>query len=105
MNERSPYTIPILGENNSNLTYILSVNKPGTYVLVINYVTPINDDKSYVVQVDAGNSSSAGKIHFYNCHYTTFCRQVVTNDYGGVKMYNISDTISIELAVIKIQIK
>lgn len=99
---KSPYTIPILGKNQSNLTYNITVNKSGPYVIVVNYLTPIDDPNSYTIRVEGvtQNASLRGVLEFYNCHYTSLCRQIITNNYGGVEVYNIIDNnISIKLFV------
>lgn len=102
MNTRSPYTIPILGKDQPNLTYNLTVSQPGPYVIVINYVTPSDDSSSYSIdsKVTTSGYSYNGIIDFNNCHYTTFCRQVITNSLGGVGVYNTQENIiSVELFV------
>lgn len=102
MTTRSPYTIPILGKNHANLTYNMTVSKPGSYVIVIDYVTPIDDDNSYTIDVTGTtkNGTLFGKVDFHNCHYRTFCRQIVTNHFGGIQVYNVADNdLSVQLLV------
>lgn len=102
MNTRSPYTIPILGKDQPNLTYNLTVSQPGQYVIVINYISPNDDERSYSInsRVTTSGYTYNGLIDFNNCHYTTFCRQVITNSQGSVGVYDIKDNvISIELLV------
>lgn len=89
-----------------DITFNISVHKSGPYVIVINYVTPLNDLHTHELNVIAHlwNGTQNGNLKLYFCPYTTICRQAVINEQGGVAVYSINGSfIEVDLKVNFIQ--
>lgn len=71
----------------------MTVRKPGAYVILVNYVTPLTSKNSHKIEIIADQKSGPvnGILHLYNCPYTFMCRQVVTNLNGGVGVFQVED--------------
>ncbi|KAB0790802.1 hypothetical protein PPYR_15312 [Photinus pyralis] len=96
--------IPLLNAKQPDITYNITVRKPGRYVIVMNYLTPLNDPDTHTIKVDvvAQNEQNHGRIIFYNCPYTMVCRQVVTDKQNGVGIYSVDgNSISVTLQSVK----
>lgn len=94
--------IPLLNVKQPEITFNVTVQKPGRYVIVINYITPLNDLRTHTINVDsiAQNGKSSGRIIFYACPYTIICRQAVMDKQSGVGVHLIDGNyISITLQV------
>lgn len=85
--------IPLLNDVQPEVSFNVSVHKPGQYVILINYVTPLNDVQTNVVNTEVYTKYGIenGKLNLYSCPYTTMCRQVVTNLNGGVGVYQTEE--------------
>ncbi|KAJ8973563.1 hypothetical protein NQ317_009587 [Molorchus minor] len=92
--------VPLLNPVQPQITFTISVRKPGPYVIVINYVTPLTDLRTHDVDVyvHLKNGNETGNVKLYSCPYTIACRQAVTNEQGGVAVYLVNDSsINIDL--------
>lgn len=102
----------MLNPDQLQISFNLTVAKPGPYVLIINYVTPLNDLRTHKINIVAHskNGDENGNVILYSCPYKPTCRQVVTNDKGGVGVFEVdgnsmvvdlkvSDKIIFELSV------
>ncbi|KAI8431212.1 hypothetical protein MSG28_001250 [Choristoneura fumiferana] len=85
----SESSIPVLDAQ--PLTYNMNIQPNGPYVLVIEYVTPIDrnaimelippsDNTAINVHFKSGQRESRAKMNLNECLYTTPCRQVVVDD-------------------------
>lgn len=94
--------VPLLNSEQPNITYNINVGKPGQYVIVVNYVTPITDKRTHDIstEVSTYNSQTYGRVILYSCPYTTVCRQAVTNLQRGVGIYNVpTNSLNVTLRV------
>ncbi|XP_037870167.2 laminin subunit alpha [Bombyx mori] len=103
-----PNTIPIL---RTTLQYNMRIEKPGQYVLLVEYVTPAarnqdlntgNSTYSSVVKTpvtikfqsgpdDQHLVETDGIINFNDCPYTAPCRQVMVDDYSRIQFVTVTD--------------
>ncbi|CAG9771124.1 unnamed protein product [Ceutorhynchus assimilis] len=83
--------VPLLNTEQTQLSFNLTVAKPGPYVLLINYVTPLNDLRTHKIDITTHgrNTPENGNIILYSCPYNPSCRQVVTNIDGGVGIFDV----------------
>lgn len=83
--------VPLLSSEQPNITYNINVDKPGQYVIVVNYITPITDKRTHDIstQVSTDSSLTNGRVILYSCPYTTVCRQALTHLQSGVGVYNV----------------
>lgn len=94
--------VPLLNLAQPELSFNISVNKPGPYVIIINYVMPVSDQRTHKVEatVSAASNKYNGNSVLYACPYTTLCRQIVTNQDGSVGVYHTdSNGIKLDLKV------
>lgn len=113
--------IPLLSNFQNDLTYNIRIEPPGSYVILIEYVSPINrtaepsDDFSTVYSVDYRNLDFSTKgsvtvkfqsgedgpeiyalVYLSECPYLTPCRQVMVDDVSkihAVTVHNANNTI------------
>lgn len=83
--------MPLISDQQNPIHFEHRVTKPGPYVLVVSYFTDKNNrgNGTSNVAVDI-NGNGKGKVVFNHCRYTTLCRQVVTDVYGKVGVYNLT---------------
>ncbi|XP_030765960.1 laminin subunit alpha [Sitophilus oryzae] len=83
--------VPLLNSNQSEIYFNLTASKPGAYVLLVNYITPLDDLRTHRVNVVAQTKYGPqnGNVILYSCPYTSMCRQVVTNERDGVGIFEI----------------
>ncbi|XP_046976709.1 laminin subunit alpha [Vanessa cardui] len=109
-----PNDIPIINQSEQNeLEYNMKIDPSGSYVLVIEYVTPINrtaleisqssSDPSggiynlfprgvVVIRFQSGDSSESFALANLNdCPYTAPCRQVVVDDLAKIFTFHVQD--------------
>lgn len=94
--------VPVLNLAQPNVSFNVTVNKPGQYILVINYVTPKEDQRTHVIEatLQSGRHTNAGKTVLYSCQYTTLCRQVITTPDGIIAVQQVDgNEIKIDLRV------
>lgn len=94
--------VPLITDNQPDITFNISVRKPGSYVVLVNYVTPLTDLRTHDIQVTTKSKQGDenGHLKLYSCPYTTMCRQIVTNEELGVAVYDVdSNYITIKLHV------
>ncbi|CAG9836790.1 unnamed protein product [Diabrotica balteata] len=84
--------VPMLNELQPEISLNISLHKAGDYILVIDYITPLDDLRTHEVRVTKHSKEGieSGQVILYACPYTTLCRQVVTNSSQGVAVYSIS---------------
>lgn len=104
--------IPILSNEQNELEYNIKIDPSGPYVLLIEYVTPVNrTDLDARQEFDASNSTnvfipkgvvivrfksgdgpeSNAIVTLNECPYTTPCRQAVFDDLANVYIFNVQD--------------
>lgn len=92
--------IPIVSSEQPEIDYNITLKKPGKYVLLINYITPLDNTVTHYLNVTTPTldtnvieSSADGhdQIVLYKCGYTTMCRQVVVDQDGIIKVYNTDE--------------
>nr|CAI5850401.1 unnamed protein product [Callosobruchus analis] len=83
--------VPLLNSLQPEIAFNITVPKPGPYVLVVNYVTPLDDLRTHNITVttQTRNGEEIGQVKFYACPYTTMCRQVVADTLNGVAVYTV----------------
>ncbi|KAF7271317.1 hypothetical protein GWI33_015789 [Rhynchophorus ferrugineus] len=85
--------VPVLNSNQPSASFNLTVSKPGPYVILVNYITPLDDLRTHRVYVTGQTKYGPqnGNVILYACPYTTMCRQVVTDNEGGVAVFEIDE--------------
>lgn len=94
--------VPLLNDLQSNITYNITVSKPGDYVVVVNYITPITDKRTHQISAEVFEDqvSRNGQVLLYSCPYTTVCRQVITDEQTNIGVYHVNrNSISVALKV------
>ncbi|CAG9860176.1 unnamed protein product [Phyllotreta striolata] len=86
------HKVPLLDDSQSEVSFNISLETPGDYVIVVDYVTPLDDLRTHQVDVIRDvNDGQLGTLKLYACPYTFLCRQVViNNDREGVSVYNVN---------------
>lgn len=81
--------VPLVNKEQPHITYNITVSKPGEYILVINYITPVNetDINSLETEIKTEGAAYNGSVVLYACPYTTVCRQALKNQKNGVGVY------------------
>lgn len=98
-----------LHDGQNEVQYDMHMNRPGSYVILLNYYSTelgSNDTISNViVDVSTQNGRKKGRAILYICRYTWTCRQVVTNMSGDVAVFSIdSNNVNIVVKVSKCQL-
>ncbi|XP_060809379.1 laminin subunit alpha [Amyelois transitella] len=102
--DAEPNTIPLLSNDQNSLEYSMTIEPPGRYVLVVEYVTPVGNDmtasnESYAfsarntltVRFQSGSDPETYAIVKLNeCPYTSPCRQVVVNDLTMIHVVEVT---------------
>lgn len=71
----------------------LEVEKPGRYVLVVNYATPVSEHRSFPVAVDVKPGPVVpGRLQLTPCPYDFTCRQVVIDTDGRLNIFTLNDS-------------
>ncbi|XP_057663543.1 laminin subunit alpha [Diorhabda carinulata] len=85
--------VPMLNPVQPQILLNISVHKAGDYVLVIDYLTPLDDLRTHEIEVtkQSKEGKETGRVILYSCPYTTMCRQVITNENRGVAIYNVNE--------------
>lgn len=102
--------IPLLSDDQNELQYNIKIHPSGPYVLLVEYVTPVNgtvqaqdiegSNQTYsftpkgAVAVQFKSGDGPLQIAFVNlndCPYTTPCRQVAVDDLSKVFIFNAQD--------------
>ncbi|KAL3275284.1 hypothetical protein HHI36_020052 [Cryptolaemus montrouzieri] len=92
--------IPLIIPTQRGITIDLPVTKPGPYVLLINYVTPLDDPRTHTLEVNVTNDvgTAGGRVTLYSCTYTLLCRQAIINEEAGIGIfYADGDHLTIDL--------
>lgn len=97
--------IPLLNKVQPDITYNITVRKPGRYVIVIDYITPLVDQTTHeiIVETIAQNGKKTSRVILYSCPYTMACRQIVTDKQSNVGVHLVDgNLISVHLQVLLI---
>lgn len=107
--EASADSIPIL--TNDEIQYNMKIDPPGAYILIIEYVTPINRSVESANEIETNNGSYSfvprgpitvrfqsgdqpetnAIVNLNNCPYTAACRQAVVDDISKIQIFNVHD--------------
>lgn len=96
--------IPLINAAQRAITLDVSVSKPGAYILLVNYVTPLNEDKTHKLDINVTNNvaTAGGHVILYSCTYNFLCRQAFINEEGGIGIFYADDdrlTVDIEVCL------
>lgn len=101
--ETSPnHKIPMLNSAQPELYFDLRLTKPGPHIILMNYVTPQNEQGSAQISVSARTQYEQvkGMTTLYPCDYTIICKHVVLDKHGQVAVFNFdSNYVSLILKV------
>lgn len=81
--------MPVISESQPELKLTLSIDNPGPYVLLVNYMTPSSIQTKAVVEIEVDQKMNSGKVILYACHHTTLCRQAAVDASGKVAIFDI----------------
>ena len=82
--------IPVINVNQSTLNYKISITKPGPYIILINYITPEDDQRTHKVDVDiVTDTVRTSQVVLYSCVYNNYCRQVITSNNNSVSVFQV----------------
>ncbi|CAH0547112.1 unnamed protein product [Brassicogethes aeneus] len=83
--------VPLLNEAQNNIKYNLTVTKPGLYIILVNYITPLTNEQTHMIslKIDQNYGQNMGHLKLHNCPYTHMCRQVVLDSQGGVGIFKV----------------
>ncbi|KAJ8736784.1 hypothetical protein PYW07_000055 [Mythimna separata] len=107
--QASAESIPILTDD--EIQYNMKIDPPGAYIIIIEYVTPINRTVDSSNEIEAYNSSYSfvkrspvtvrfqsgdqpetdAIVNLNDCPYTAPCRQAVVDDLSKIQVFNIHD--------------
>ncbi|XP_049703370.2 laminin subunit alpha [Helicoverpa armigera] len=108
--QASAESIPIL--SNDEIQYNMKIDPPGPYILIIEYVTPINRTAESVNEIEVAYNTSysfaprgpitvrfqSGDqqetdaiVNLNDCPYTAACRQAVVDDLSKIQVFNIQE--------------
>ncbi|KAL1517260.1 hypothetical protein ABEB36_001047 [Hypothenemus hampei] len=93
--------VPLINSEQPKISFNLTVAKPGQYVILINYVTPLDDLRTHKINltVHSKGRSENGSVILYSCPYKPTCRQVVLNEISGVGVFNVDgNSLEIDLS-------
>jgi laminin, alpha 3/5 len=86
---------PLLTPSQSELNYVLHVNRPGRYILVIDYITDASYTDADFLQVNQESESEQdGIVLIYPCQYQMVCRGPVMDKESREKVFfiDVNDT-------------
>lgn len=85
----------MINEKQDELMLELTVSKPGSYVLLIEYVTPFDnrDSSGGMISIDVRSDTSQdhSKVFLNSCPYTAICRHVLLDENKRVQVFKIPD--------------
>lgn len=83
--------MPLLNLLQPSLSFNITLNKPGAYVVIINYVTPLEDQRNHHITAEliSEKSRTSAKAALYPCPYTSLCRQVLTTPDGIIAVQQV----------------
>ncbi|PNF21652.1 hypothetical protein B7P43_G11263, partial [Cryptotermes secundus] len=81
--------LPLLNKDQPEIYLDLRVSKPGRHVLLINYLTPVNNRSTTTVHIETRTQRGRdkGRATLYACPYTSLCRQAVTDRQGRIAVF------------------
>lgn len=85
--------VPLVNEFQPEISFNMTVTKSGPYVILINYVTPLDDLRTHKLDVEVHGKSRSGNgsVIMYSCPYNPTCRQVVIDEDGGVLVFDVEE--------------
>lgn len=80
----------VLSDAQPELTYDMTITRPGLYVVVIIYATTKDRPKS-TIEIDGSTQlfSNRGTAAINNCRYSTLCRAVAVDRDNKVAIFNL----------------
>lgn len=81
--------LPVISESQPELKLQLSIDNPGSYVILVNYMTPSSIQTKAVIEIEVDQKKNSGKVILYACHHTTLCRQAAVDASGKVAIFDI----------------
>ncbi|KAK2708492.1 hypothetical protein QYM36_014189 [Artemia franciscana] len=88
----------VINENQPEIHLDMRLQKPGRYVLVISYFTPLDGRKSNVqLDISSGQERFQGQAVLYDCTYSFPCKQIVTTEDGQLGIYPSDNYLSLVL--------
>ncbi|XP_048488928.1 laminin subunit alpha [Plutella xylostella] len=101
--------IPLMNDLQPELQYKMVIEQSGPYVLLVQYVTPVNATAQNEIATNATfeisakgivtvrfqsgeGSEEAGVINFNSCPYTAPCRQLVLDERANARLFRVTDT-------------
>ncbi|KAJ8738019.1 hypothetical protein PYW08_000614 [Mythimna loreyi] len=107
--QASADSIPILTDD--EIQYNMKIDPPGPYIIIIEYVTPINRTVDSSNEIEAYNTSYSfvkrspitvrfqsgdqpetdAIVNLNDCPYTAPCRQAVVDDLSKIQVFNVHD--------------
>lgn len=94
--------IPLINNIQVELNFDVTLTRPGAYVLLVNYLTPVDENRTQELQVETSDQQNREKGHviLYACPYTMVCRQVVADREDRIAIFNFnSNNVRIALKV------
>jgi laminin alpha 3/5 len=81
--------LPLLNKDQPEIYLDLRVSKPGRHVLLINYLTPVDNRSTTTVHIETRTQRGRdkGRATLYACPYTSLCRQAVTDRHGRIAVF------------------
>lgn len=82
-----------LGRTSKNLLFDLTVPENGSYLLVLNYHTPANENRSIELDIEVLNTDKNVTLASHNtltaCPYSFVCRQIFTHQDGQIMQLDL----------------
>jgi len=85
--------LPMLSSSQPELRKFLTVKEVGDYVLVVKYITPVEEKENAHIGVELTSPTwgKKGRVALHPCPYTTVCRQAVIDDQGRVAVFRFDN--------------
>lgn len=90
MNAVKEQALPIVAANQTGIGLDITISKPGRHVLLVNYITPLEEWKTTTLNIETSTSTlkNKGVVELAPCPYDEICRQVSTDKLGRIQVYN-----------------
>ena len=90
LRELNTSDLPLLNKDQPEIYLDLRVSKPGRHVLLLNYLTPVGNNRSATtvhIETRTQRGRDRGRATLYACPYTSLCRQAVTDRQGRIAIF------------------
>jgi len=90
LRELNTSDLPLLNKDQPEIYLDLRVSKPGRHVLLLNYLTPVGNNRSATtvhIETRTQRGRDRGRATLYACPYTSLCRQAVTDRQGRIAVF------------------